>query len=388
VSIEIPEPGGNLTDKLPDANSLELTRDRHSPVNEWVIQTGQTLHECTFVLCPLFPINASDASDGFIAGLAKSQLATADGTKRKLYRWHGLDECGEGHWPEAGSAKFGTPFDFDDVFGKPENDDDPPLWVKRLRPGVNTLNSRDNAGIPYKAELAISTDYDGDFPAVWERGKGTWRSLANNAWRLLPDRCGVELLCDNPDRWTIPTGTGSGARGDVVRGVKALAAPDAQNPRYFLRLTVVIASDRGLDTAAAKRAASPSGYTVRRSVDGKDHYKKLVVHKSSIHSTSDDDKVIRDDTKLAKAKAEAMRGSHEFPATGGGFGVPWISHAFGVGDLVKEVKGRGLNFATNIGTGSGESPYYPTITAFTYQCQEPQGTYFQLSDRRGPAERA
>lgn len=387
VSINMPEVGSSLLDGLPDADAIDLVRDRHSPVNEWIIQTSPVYYEVSFILCPLFPIAASDASDSFIATLKKSALATATAEKRKLYRLWGLDECGAGHWKDAGSAKATNYFDFNDLFGKPANDDDPRLWAVRYRPGQNTLLSLDTAGVPRKAELAISTDYTGDYPAIWNR-QGTWRSLGDSSWNLLKDQCGIEIIADNPDRWTIPTGTGSGAKGDVVRAVKSLAAPDDNNKRIHLRLTVVIQSDHGLTAVARRRDATPVTDTVRRSVDGKDHYRKYLVHKSSIHNSTGDYKIIRDDSKDAKAKAEALRGSHEFPATAGGFNVPWISHAFGVGHLIDRINGRDLDLSTNAGKGSGESPYYPTITGFTYRCQEPQGTYFELSDRRSETQRA
>lgn len=392
VAIEMADYGGSLLDGIPDANAFELSRDRTNPVNEWIIQTAPVFYEVAFILCPLFPIAASDATDTFIKTITKSQLANATAEKRRLYRHFGIDECGQGHWTGVGAAKDSNLFNFDELFGErlpaADGEDEGPLqWAVRFRPGINTLCSKDNAGVFRKAELAISTDYAGAFPAIWDRS-GTWRSLADSSWNLLKDRLGVEIITDNPDRWTIPTGEGSGAKGDIVRAVKCLAAPDADNKRFHLRLTVVIQSDHGLGAVARRRQASPLKDTVRRSIDGKDHFQKQLIHKSSPHNTSGDYKIARDDTKEAKAKVEALRGTHEFPAAVGMFSIPWISHAYGVGDLVSHINGRDLSFATNAGTGSGESPYLPTITGITYRTVEPQATIFRLSDRRASSEGA
>jgi len=66
-----------------------------------------------------------------------------------------------------------------------------------LRPESNTLLSRDSLGQPQKAQLALSRDYCGPVPAVWN-GSGTWQPIAVRR-KLLADRLGILVTVEAPE---------------------------------------------------------------------------------------------------------------------------------------------------------------------------------------------
>ena len=91
-------------------------------------------------------------------------------------------------------------------------------YVRRLRPGSNTLLTRDSAGRPLQAQLALSRDYAGPAPAVWD-GTGTWQPIAGG-WELLEDRLGILVTVEDPESWPIGDYTGpqpAGAEPDAPR---------------------------------------------------------------------------------------------------------------------------------------------------------------------------
>ena len=385
---------GSLLDGLPDANGLSLALDARPVANEWRVETGEVEYEASFILAPLFEIDGGDASNSNSLRAFDRGDPTFAGTNSRKYRWFGVDECGEGHCTkEIQDASDHTPFDFKEVFGEPTGDDGRPkrLFAHRWRPGLMQLATLDTAGKRREATLEISTDYDGPFPAVWDDAySSTWRLLGTAGWKLLKDRLGIEITADNPNAWKLPKASGStagGSAGDVMKLVERFAIGDPngaedQRPPIF-RLTCTIKSDTCIDALAEKRDSSPGEWKIRRCVEAKDRFRLRIISSTSALNTSKKDIIPpeQDDTDDAKAEAEALRDAHECPPLAGSFGVPWVSHAFGVGDLIGSIAGREIDLARNVGTEAGEGPRYPVIVAFEVACQMPQRTTFQITDR-------
>jgi hypothetical protein len=400
VELYYPEPGGNLLDDgIPDFDAIAFARDQHDSFNEVEVETDGIGFEASFVLAAGFHIAAADASNPKQFDHAK--LASATDDLRAKYRVYVFDEAGDGHW-DVPSAAWMSGTDaipsLDKVLGAPGPPESDPggtpvrKYAHRRRPGTNDLFSVDDAGRTRRAELAISTDYAGVAPAVWD-GTATWRSLSESGWKLLKDRLGIEINATNPETWTLPKNDGQAGQADAVRGVTAQAAPTSQNPRFYLLLTTTIEGDAMLPAVAGRRDASPLAFAVRRRVDAKDHFRKQVIRAGSRHNGggvfgSAIDLVPRDDTSRALAHAEALRSAHELPLLAGGLGVPWIAHAIGIGDLISRIDGLEVDLATNAGGAAGESPNYPVVAGFSWSCQEPQRTTYILSDRRAEPERA
>lgn len=382
---------------------LHLVRDAHDSANQFRVVSRPARHEIGVVLAAGFLIDPADAltPDMF----STPALANAAAALRRKYRVYVADEAGDGHWDLAAVPPAWTappkPLDLSGVFGKPppaaEGDPPPsPLYVQRLRPGIDELIAKDDSGKRYLAELAISVDYTGPSPSVWDGAAGTWQSLGRSGWRLLHDRLGIEITADNPNGWKLPNPPLPPAPqvvpGNVVRGVEAQAAPSATMPRFFLKLTCCVEADRGVDAVAAKRSYAPGDFAVERVVNTRDVYRKDAVGASSLHdSGTRPTPWDRDDTADATARARAYRSSREFPAVAGRAVIPWFSLSYRVGDRLRAVAGRGIDLRSNAGAGVGESPDYPSIVAVGFDFSGGrQTTTLELSDHRedpaGPAK--
>jgi hypothetical protein len=381
-----PHGSGPETHSLPHAIRISLARDRLSSFNEVFLQTGLEEVEVSVILAPGFTITGSDVSN--IATFDASAIANATASIRKKYRYFVADEDGYGHWSTIASAWVEEdPLNLDGVF-KANGSNGGTKYVARRRPGVSTLFSADDAGRPRRAELAVSRDYAGPAPAVWDR-TGTWRSLGESGWRLLKDRLGIEIVAESPESWKLPKAKDDlQAAGDVVKVITSLAAPAGANTRFALRLTCVIRGDWDAEALAKRRLASPSRFATRRLIDAREHYKYQRVHKSSAFNGAARDRDHRDDSERAVGHAAALRLAHEAVAVAGSITVPWISHAYGVGDLIAGLSGRGAAFGELGGGASGEGPQFPAVVGFDWTCQLPQSTVLHLSDRRAEGAEA
>jgi hypothetical protein len=380
-----PEVGSNLSDGVPDFQGFALDRDSYNAANEIEVESGPLRYEISVILSPGFVINASDASDANTMRGFDLSLVENDPTRKKLYRYFVVDENGEGHW-DGSSFVVNTPTSLDDVLGKPDKDGNP-AYVKRSRPGVRDLITTSlTDGTPFKADLAISRDYNGPSPALWD-GSGTWRQLGDSGWKLDDDALGVWLTCDNPSVWTIPKQQSAIGTGDRIDVITSLAAPSGDSTKFYLCLTTVIEGDKRLSAVASKRKASPMKHAVRRLIDAREHFRKDTVDKSSNYSDAGT-VLVRDDTDKALALAESIRLASEMPPISGEILIPWITHSIGVGDLISRVSGRDVSLLCNAGSPQGEGPRYPCVIGFSLNCQMPQSTTLRLSDRRAEPEGA
>ena len=270
-------------------------RDGNSIVNAWQVETQQRLVEVSVILAPLYQPAAGDAQSSNRKQFFRSSWSAATtATTRRKYRWYGADECGDGHWTQAGSWSS-TPFDFSSVF--PPDDDGTPSYTVRYRPGSQTLISADTDGNPLRADLAISFDYTGETAALWD-GSGTWQTI-KGGWRLLEDRLGIEVTAEDPEQWA--TGKGASAVGSSgataaivpggdIRGVTWWASPPQGAPtngvQPVLRLTTVIQDDLRMPISAGKRIASPTRFARWRTVDARDHFQYASIDPSSMNYTT------------------------------------------------------------------------------------------------------
>lgn len=381
-----------LDPKRTNAARVSLQRDNRRVYNEVVSDTALTRHEVSVVLAPGFPIAVGDAVDAF----ALNQFVEgSDNFNPVKYRYFVADETGDGHWDFAAAAMADDPLDLDAVFGGPDADGDR-RYVRRRRPGVGRLLTRDAEGAKRKAELWVSANYAGKYPAVWDR-TGVWQKVTKGGWEVLDDRLGVKLTRPDLESYSItePAGLPAGAPfpSGSMRVVSCLANPgaggDLTTKKFWFLLVTVIQSDHGIPVLAKRRSASPTRFAVRNRVDERTWFKKEVRHKSSRFWANDPTDAITDDTADAQARAEALRKAHELGAVAGSVTVRRFTLAYRVGDRITAVAGRDCSLRQNLGSAKGEAAVYPSVNAIRWDLDGKQETVLSLTDRRAdpPPER-
>ncbi|MHB8397358.1 MAG: hypothetical protein ACYDCI_00265 [Candidatus Limnocylindrales bacterium] len=389
--------GGTLGQGPNNVVSFHLARDCSSIVNQWQIESPLRKVEASFILAPLYIPVVSDAQTANRKQYLKSSFGPdTTAVTRRAYRWYGIDEIADGHWdPDIEEWDDTGVFDFSKIF--PPDSNGRPTYVNRYRPGEHTLISVGGDGAPHKAELAISLDYDVDnvhVPGVWD-GTGTWFTI-NGGWRLLKDRCGIEVTIEDPENWNA-----SKAFGDI-RGISWFADPtttpgkdpagnETNGFMPVFRLTTVVDDDQMLLAKATKRTASPTQFTRRRRADCRDHfqYNRILagsLYNSTVPAPINTDIIARDDTQLALAHAYGLRSKTEFPPLAGQISLPFVTGFYELGDRIGEIDGRNINLQTNVNASQGEKADYPFIVSRSRSYQMAQSTMLQLSDRRAEAE--
>ena len=371
------------------AAQVHLARDLNAIVNAFSIETPPRRVECSIVLAPGFTPAVGDEAAANRTAFSSANLPDATTTVKNKYRLWIADETGEGHYDLAASAADATALDLRPIF--PPKDDGKQSYVKRTRPGSRWLITRDDKGKRRPAALHVSRDYAGKAPAVWD-GTGTWQPIApGHGWRILEDRLGIYISCENPGRWTIGQQTGAATHEQSITldAITSIANPAAPNTKFYLRLTTVLDDDIMLPAAVPARVSSPSKFVRRRRVDARDHYLLETIDTSSPYNTTGDAIVARDDTAKALAHGRQLRAAHEMPPLAGSVTIPWLTNAFEVGDRVKLIRGRDVSLRTNVGADQGEAPAYPRVVALTWSfAGDQQSTQLQLTDRRGEPARA
>ena len=377
--LELPQAGSRLNPARCNVAELHLTRDTGAIVNAVTVETRQRRVELSCILAPGFAPSPGDELASARHRFLRAHLGTASGEDRRKYRFYVADEAGDGHWDFATASWSTTALDLSPVF--PNDDRGRPTYVRRLRPGSQTLISRDSLGRRRRAQLALSRDYSGPAPAVWN-GSGTWQPIAGG-WELLEDRLGIYVTVEDPEAWAIGSHTGPNPQepSPTLRGITSLANPAAPNTRFYLRLTTVIDDDLMLPAVANARPASPTVFTLRRRVDARDHFKMETVAPRSLYNPGSRPIVVHDDTERALAHARQLRAAYEFPPLSGSITIPSIVTAFQVGDRIGRINGRDLSFQTNLGDDQGEAPSYPSIVAVSWDFTgDRQATILELAD--------
>ena len=370
-----------------NVNTITLLRDAKNVANDFTLVPRPTRYEAGIILAPGFTISSTDgAGSSAISAFFASAIANASSDVRAKYRRFVADEAGDGHWDFTAAAWTTTaPIDLRPVFGT-WNTGDPPTYVRRRRPGEDTLFATNGDLKPFRAEVAVSTDYTGPCPGVWDGHNGTWQSIGHNGWKQLDDRLGIEISVENPNAVKlpdVPVGSTQVIPGGVLRIVESLSVPDSQKPRFFFKLTCVFEGDKAFAAAAPRRAAaSPVPFTVRRLIDSRDVYEEDDLHYSSFHNGSGTTSLTRNDALKAIAQAEAMRSKNEFPAVVASATIPYLSFAYSVGDRVRKLAGKEIDLRSNAGASAKESPRYPVIESLSYDFSgNVQATRIELSGR-------
>ena len=174
--------------------AARLARDTDGVANVYSVESGPVRYEASFVLAPGFSIAAGDAANAAAIQVFNLNDPSFSKTNRDVYRLYVFDETGEGHWDFASSSLVFTVPSLDGLFGAGGGENDDPIpYVKRRRVPEGELFTEDANFRPLKARLAISTNYAGNSPGLWD-GTGTWQSVARriqssgrSAWHL--DQC-------------------------------------------------------------------------------------------------------------------------------------------------------------------------------------------------------
>jgi hypothetical protein len=394
--VYLPATGSKIGSSNVNLAAFHAAFDFQSVANEIVVETRPKRYEVSVVLAAGFQPAASDNTAANRGQFRKSFIDVADtyfpglgAVIRAKYRLYLADECGDGHWSFANSAWINTPVDLSAIF--PANQDGSANYVRRYRPGENTLLTQDLNNRPKSAQLALSRDYAGaDPPCVWD-GTGTWQTI-NGGWRLVEDKLGIEVTVDDPEAWDIgkppPGSIVSKAQEPtgVLHGITSIANP-VQNvqsmTRFTLRLTTVIEADQDLGIIAPRRDASPIDATIQRRVDARDQFRFGVVKANTAFNATSQDVTIYDDSDAATTHAMQLRSAHEFPPLTGTVTIPMLVNYLQVGDQIQAIDGRDVSFQINAAGEQQEAPSYPYIVALTWNFQgDRQSTLLQLSDRR------
>ncbi|MFO0892145.1 MAG: hypothetical protein U0790_23780 [Isosphaeraceae bacterium] len=381
--LSLPARGSKLDPARCNVSALRLARDSRSIVNAITVETRQRRIEVSVVLAPGFAPAAGDEAASNRGRFLRANLSIATAEDRRKYRSFVADEAGDGHWDLASSGWLAGALDLSAIF--PNDPRGTPTYVRRLRPGSNTLISRDAEGRALRAQLALSRDYAGDAPALWD-GTGTWQPITGG-WELLEDRLGIYVTVDDPDAWPIGEFLGADPQepSPVLRGITSLAnpSPSGPNARFVLRLTTVIDDDLMLPASVSPRPASPTRFTLRRRVDARDHFAMETIAARSLYNPGGDPLVVRDDTPRALAHAQALRAAYELPPLDGRVTLPSLVTTLRVGDRIGRINGRDLSLRANVGGGQGEGPVYPQVVRLTWDFNgERQATVLDLTDRQ------
>ena len=370
--------GEPLDPSRTNLSKASLARDTSTVANIYTVESDPVRYEASFVLAPGFPVNAADgASAGSIQAFDRNDPSFSQ-VNRDKYRLYAFDETGEGHWDFASSSMKQAPTSIEGLF---EKTDPPRPYVRRRRIPIGELFTLDANRKPLKARLAVSTNYRGPSPGIWD-GSGTWQSIAGG-FDLRKDRLGIWVNVPNPNGWHIgaPTTTGMPFPAGVLKGVESQSNPSATH--FVLRLTCVVEGDETVKATAGQRPSSSTAFAVTRRVDAGGRFVKQVVAAGSEFNPSSKPVVVRDDTPDADAEAITRRLAGEAGEVAGTTTIPRFTNAYRISDKVRSIVGRNLSLRTNGGAPEDEGEVYPAVVGLTWEFDGRQQTVLQLSDHRG-----
>jgi hypothetical protein len=374
--------GETLNPARTNISQARLARDLTGIANAFTVESDLIRYEASFVLAPGFPISGSDAiNTPTLKAFDRNDPAFAQ-SNHDRYRLYIFDETGEGHWDFVSSSMVASVPSLNTLLQ--DGGFASRSFVKRRRVPFGDLLSTDANRKPLKPQLAISSDYSGPTPGLWN-GTGTWQTVMGG-FELLRDRLGIWISVQNPNSWYVGASQLAGAPypAGVVKGVEDQATPGSTH--FSLRLTCVIESDHILLATAKKRPASSSTFVISRRVDARDHYVKWVKGPRSEFNLGDDFVVVRDDSLSAQADANARRLCREAGEVAGTVTIPRFTSAYQISDKIRSIQGRGLSLRTNAGASTEEGQVFPTVVGLTWEFDEKQHTILNLCDHRGDGQ--
>jgi hypothetical protein len=377
--LYLQETGAALDPAQSNLAHAHLSRDTTQVANTIVVESELDRYEASFVLAPGFPISPGDAADSIALSSYDRNNPYFSGANLDKYRLYVFDETGEGHWDFASSSMVTAAPSLAPLLGG--GGSNPTPYVKRRRAPFAELFSTDANRKRLKARLAISTNYQGPKPGLWD-GTGTWQNVIGG-FDLLKDRLGIWINGPNPNGWAIGASNVGGMPypSGVVKGVEDQALTGA--PHFALRLTCVIEGDRTIAAKADQRPSSSTSYAITRRVPARDRYFNHVVAANSEFNTTGAPVTVRDDTSNALAEAFALRLDGETGEVAGSVTIPRFSDAYRIGDKVSSVQGRGLSLRTNAGAPTEEGEVFPSVVGLAWEFEGNQRTILYLSDQRG-----
>lgn len=370
--------------------SARLARDTKNLVNAYSVESQPTRHEITVVLAPAFTIAEADAD---VTSKKRFLLSHPDHgdplTSNSIkYRRFIFAEANDLTW-EFDAEELAYPWPnadaLDPILGDPDSEGVRPYAVRRRGPLPNLL-TLDSLGEPKRATLAISTDYAGVAPDLWD-GSGTWQPCSPSSWRLLKDRIGIEVTADDPDSWNIGESRANGLPipSGVARLVTGLAAPTELVKRPYLRLTCVIEGDDGVNAYLRKNRESPAKFSVSRVLDTTDRFRVDQVEANTEFLDDDEPSVVRNDYSAAFTYGRSFQRATELGKFAGSVTIPRLTNAYAIGDRVKVIAGRDLSLRIDSSVGlakEDQEEEYPVVVGIDYQFGGGQSTVLQLSDQR------
>lgn len=361
--------GESFDPERSNAGGLDFGRDLRDVGNVWVVDGAPVRYEASFVLQCGFPSGTADAASA-PAIKAFNRADPGFAAVRDSYRLYVFDETADGHYAVGSDVLIaGAPF-LDNLFGAGK-------YVNRRRVPIGELITRGPSGEPLRAELALSTDYAGALPGLWD-GTGTWQPIAGNAgWELLKDRIGVWLNMPDANEWHI--GGDKTAKAPMVVNAVEAQANNTAGKRFFLRLTCCVDADEAVSATAARRDACPLPYDVTRRLDARDRYRKYVVAANSLNNSATTKVSARDDTALAQAEADALQTATDAGILQGTVDIPRLTLWYELGDRLESVNGRGLGLRTD-GGGDENAPILPIVIGRELHFEPDQRTVLHLSD--------
>ena len=381
--------GSYFDPTISNVGSCEVERDCDEVINQWTVLGALNRYEGAFVFAPGFPMQSSDAASS-TAVAAYDRSAAGFAGNNDAYRLLIFDETGDGHYAIGTTTPITTISSLNNVLGAPDQAGNP-AYTNRRRRAIGELISRDSNNKPRRYQLAVSTDYTGASPGVWD-GSGTWQ-VVEGGFELLKDRLGIRITTDNPNALKVGRSQATGAPfpEGVIKLVESLANPGTVNKKVFFRLTCVIEGDKALSATAAPTTGSPLTRTITRIIDARDRFKLWTVCPSSpfFDATKANQAgviVARDDTDGATAEATANRASSEAGILAGQIRVPRLTGYYQLGDRIQQIAGRGIPLRTDGGT-SPTGAIYPVVVKVEHVLEPQQETVLTLSDQDGHRHR-
>lgn len=386
------QPEGQWLDpEKSNLNKANIDRDLNNVINAWTVSGALQQYESSYVLAPGFEmISADSESIESIAVFDKSNVDFAKNNNNDKYRLFIFDETGEGHYKNGTNTPIDTATGLDPILGDPDNNGNPTHATRRRRP-LGDMISTDEDGKTLRYTVAVSTDYNGTYPEIWDK-TGTWQTVQGGV-KLLKDRLGILITSDNPNEWKIGKSEDDTAPfpWGIVSLVESLSTPggDSGNIPIFLRLDCVIEGDSTASYTAAPTTTSPLTETITRITDARDRYKKQTIKTSSFYNTTNVDVIARDDTDEAKAEAVANQVATQAGILDGSIVIPRFTRYYEIGDKIESIYGRNLSMRTdNNTTSNNNTAIYPIITGIEHVLQGSQMTILKISDQDGHRHRA
>jgi hypothetical protein len=358
--------GSDLDPAINNVSQGRLATDTSGIINQVVVRTAPVRYEAGLILAPLFKIdlvNDFGNKDKFSTTKEDADVST------RIYRWFGVDECGEGHSEPSFGFRTGglqtfdnwnwstTAFDLSPILGL--DLDGNPNYAERRRPTLKELWSKDKDGEYKKFELYVSVDYSGQVPAVWDGKSGIWYRVYGG-FKPLDDRLGIRVTQQKPDEWnkgkadkgvTYPTQISGG----TIKTISWMSNPDVtQRLSFTLMLVCAFDGDHPLPVLAGKRDTSSTVFEITRVVDMADKLRPGIIHPSSrFHPDLGQDTAepieagnTEDD---AYGYALNKREVHQYGVVAGDIIIRRITYAYQIGDRIRQIAGRNASLRINRG---------------------------------------